>query len=116
MIIVKNDQPDVAYVASFSVVDAEGSPVPNPAGLTIEVTSDNPSAVSVLPDADPKTGSVHFGSPNPDGSPAIANITVAVKLADGTLIGSFGEQFTVTAGDPAAIAGGTIVFEGLTPA
>lgn len=115
MIIVKNTQPDVRYACAFNVVDAEGSPVPD-AKVAVEVVSDNPSAVEILPDADPRTGAAHFGSPNPDGSPATANITVNVKLPDGTLVGSFGEQFTVTAGDPTAIAAGTIGFEGLAPA
>jgi hypothetical protein len=115
MIIVKDTQPDVTFAIAFNVVDAEGSPVPAPPGLTVETVSDNPSAVAVIPGATDREGSVHFGSPNPDGSPALANITVSVKTADGTLIGSFGEQFTVTAGDPTAIAGGTITFADLTP-
>ena len=115
MIIVKDTQPDVNYSISFIARDAEGFPVSD-AALTVEVVSDNPGAVAVTPDpADQRRGSATFGGPNPDGSPAIANITVSVKTVDGMLLGSFGEQFTVTAGDPAAIAGGTIIFEGLTP-
>jgi len=42
-----------------------------------------------------------------------SNINVTVSLLDGTVVGSFGAQFTVTAGDPKAITGGSIAFEGL---
>lgn len=113
MYIVKDNQVDVPFAISFVITDAEGSPVPQP-DVAVAVVSDNPSAVAVIPGADQLSGTVHFGSPNPDGSPANANITVTVSLKDGTVVGSFGAQFTVTAGDPAAIAGGTIVFTGLT--
>ena len=114
MYIVKADIQDVAYsVGGFTVLDSEGSVVPN-AELDIVVTSDNPGAVQLTPDPDDQTkGIAHFGAPNTDGSPALSNITVAVNLKDGTMIGSFGAQFTVTPGDPAAISGGSIAFNGL---
>lgn len=116
MFIVKADNPDVGYtITPPSVTDSEGNPV-SVGDLTFEVSSDNPGAVALTPDpADQLHGSAHFGSPNADGSPAMANINVAVKAtATGTLLGSFGAQFTVTTGDPAAIVGGSITFEGLT--
>jgi hypothetical protein len=53
------------------------------------------------------TGVVHFGAPG------IASLNVQVS-SGGNLLGSFGAQFTVTAGDVSAITGGTIQFEGLT--
>lgn len=113
MFIVKDDTPDVNYsITPPTVTDAEGSPVPA-SDLVFETTSDNPSAVQVNP-ADQLSGTVHFGSPNADGSPALCNINVSVKNGAGTLLGSFGAQFTVTAGDPSAIVGGSITFEGLT--
>ena len=113
MYVVKDTQAAVAVAASFDVQDAEGQVVTDPAvlsGLQVEIVSDNPGAVAIAPDpgGDPKKGVASFGSPG------LANVNVSVKLADGTLVGSFGAQFTVTAGDPAAIAGGTIAFEGLT--
>ncbi len=112
MYIVKDNNPDVGYQISFQITDAEGSPVPQP-DVDVAIVSDNESSVKVIP-VDSLTGTVSFGSPNPDGTPSTANITVTVSLKDGTVIGSFGAQFTVTAGDPAAIAGGKIAFAGLT--
>jgi hypothetical protein len=116
MFIVKDDHADEQYVLSPVVVtDKEGSVVPG-APVTVEVVSDNPSVVAVVPDADPHTGKVTFGSPNADGSPATAGVTATFKAADGTVLGVRGAQFVVTAGDPAAISGGDIGFPGLTEA
>lgn len=109
--IVKADNPDVNYsINPPQVTDSEGNVVP--AGeLTFPIESDNPAAVEVIPDG-PLSGKVHFGGPNADGSPASAAITARV-IHNGNVIGVLGAQFTVTAGDPAAIAGGSLVFEGL---
>ena len=118
MIIVKDNNPDVRYaVGGFTVVDAEGSPVPG-AQVSVVVESDNPSAVVVTPDADPApgsaAGSASFGSPNPDGSPSQATVTAKVMFGE-KVVGLFTETFGVTAGDPESIVGGTLTFEGLTP-
>jgi hypothetical protein len=113
MYIVKDSQVDVPFQISFQVVDGKGDPVPSTA-VNVATVSDNPSAVKIVPGADQLSGTVSFGAPNPDGSPALANITVTISLPDGTVVGSFGAQFTVTAGDPKAIVGGKIVFTGLT--
>lgn len=113
MYIVRADNPDVGYhITPPTVTDSEGNPVPS-GELTFEVTSDNPGAVEVVPSG-PTDGNTHFGAPNPDGTPALANVNVLVKNAAGTVLGSFGGQFTVTPGDPSAIAGGTITFDGLS--
>lgn len=119
MIIVKDDNPDVRYaVGGFTVTDAEGSPVPG-AQVTVKVESDNPSAVAVTEDASPApgsgSGSVKFGSPNADGSPSQATVTAKVMFQD-KVVGLFTETFGVTAGDPAAIVGGSMTFDGLPPA
>lgn len=110
MFIVKDDNPDVRYsIAMPTVTDSEGHDIPD-AVLTFEVTSDNADIVQITPDAEnPRSGDVHFGAPG------LANVNVQVKSGD-TLLGSFGAQFTVTAGDPAAISGGGISFAGLTEA
>ena len=108
--IVKDDNPDVGYqVQGIVVTDAEGNTIPD-ATYDIAVISDNPDAVTVIPDAnDPTKGTIHFGNPG------AANINVQVTLSDGVVIpAAIGAQFTVTLGDPAAISGGTIAFEGLT--
>jgi len=107
MFIVKDDNPDVAYsITAPSVTDAEGNPIPD-ASLTYEVTSSDDTVVAITPADPPTTGSVHFGNPGQ------AAINVNVKSGD-ALLGAFGAQFTVTVGDPAAITGGSISFEGLT--
>ena len=112
---VKDDNPAVRYsLAAVQATDAEGSPVPN-AVIDVEVASDNPSAVAVVPDADPRAGTVSFGSPNPDGTPAVANLTATYKF-NGVVLGIKGAQIAVTAGDVAQITGGDIVLEGLSEA
>lgn len=110
MYIVKTDNPDVNYsIAPATVTDSEGNVVPD-AQLTYEVSSDNEAVVSITPGPDgPLSGTVHFGNPGQ------ANVNVNV-LFGATLLGAFGAQFTTTVGDPAAIAGGSISFDGLTEA
>lgn len=106
MFIVKADNPAVGYSLSYSVTDSEGNALPNEE-TTAEVTSTDEAVVSV----DSASGQISFGSPG------VASVNVQVKDADnGNLLGSFGALFTVTAGDPAAIAGGSIAFDGLTEA
>lgn len=115
MFIVKADNPDVRYrITPPTVTDSEGNAVP--AGdLTYNVVSDNPGAVEITPDPDNELeGNVHFGAPNEDGTPALANVNVTITNEAGTMLGSFGAQLTVTPGDPAAIQGGGISFDGLT--
>jgi hypothetical protein len=110
MYIVKTDNPDVAYlVTSPAATDSEGNPIPD-AKLDFETTSTDPAVVSITPDtANPLAGMVHFGNPGQ----ASVNINVSYK---GKILGAVGAQFTTTVGDPAAITGGSIVFEGLTEA
>lgn len=108
MYIVKDVQVDVSYEVAFEVTDAEGHKIPD-AKLVVEVVTDNEDAVSLIADAtDPKKGVAHFGAPG------LANINCTVKTLDGVILGSFGAQFTVTVGDPAAISGGTLKFGDLT--
>lgn len=115
MYVVKADNPDVKYGISPVVVkDSEGNTVPG-ASVDVVVASDNLAAVTVTPDADPHTGTVHFGGPNPDGSPATAGLTATFKFGDKVLAVK-GTQIVVTAGDPTEISGGDITLEGLTEA
>ena len=123
MFIVKADHPAVPYtITPPQVTDSEGNPVAVDS-LAFTVETSNPEAVAVIPDppaadgtpGDPLKGMVSFGRPNPDGTPSTAAVTVLVSdKATGSLLGSFGAQFTIPAGDPAAIVGGAITFEGLT--
>lgn len=108
MYIVKDDNEDVGYsVVIDGVTDAEGNTV-DPSSVMVEVVSDNEAAVSVTPSESDRTGTIHFGAPG------LANLNASVSDSNGNLLGSFGAQFTVTTGDPAAITGGSLSFEGLT--
>lgn len=110
MFVVKADHGDTNYQISATVTDSEGNEVES-TDVDWEVLSDNESCVSIIPDddSDPTTGKVHFGSPG------LANLNITAK-SNGVILGSFGAQFTVTAGDPAAITGATIAFEGIEEA
>ena len=107
--IVKDNNPDVLYLINpGQVTDAEGNVIEG-ATLTFSPVSSDPNVVALTPDPEnPLRGIAHFGAPG------TANINVTAALADGTIVGSFGSQFTVTVGDPAAMSGGSIAFEGLT--
>lgn len=110
MYIVKDDNPDVGFVLNLgTVTDSEGHEVPSDS-LMVTVESDNPDAVDVTMGDDDRSGSISFGAPG------LANLNVSVETASGKLVGSFGAQFTVTVGDPSAISGGSISFDGLTEA
>lgn len=109
MYIVKADNPAVGFNLTFTVKDSEGNVVPED-NLSVFVESDNEDAVAIEADETGRAGEVTFGSPG------LANVNVTVEDEEGELLGSFGAQFTVTVGDPAAIAGGTLVFEGLSEA
>lgn len=109
MIIVKDNQPDTGFaISGVTATDAEGHAIPD-AKLTYLVDSTDPAVVAVTPDpTDSTKGTVTFGGPG------IATINVQVDNESGVLLGSFAQSFTVTEGDPAAIAGGSIAFDGLT--
>ena len=109
MFVVKNNQPDVPYtIAPGQVTDAEGELIDD-AKLSYEVSSTDDAVVSITPGADSLSGTVHFGKSG------VASVNVTAK-SGADLLASFGAQFTVTKGDPAAITAGTISFGGLTEA
>jgi hypothetical protein len=107
MYIVKADHPEIGFNLSFTVTDSEGNVVPD-SSLIVMVESDNEDAVDITVDETGRAGTVMFGNPG------LANVNATVESEEGVLLGSFGAQFTVTVGDPAAIVGGALVFEGLT--
>jgi hypothetical protein len=107
--IVKDDNPDVGFAVSVGeVTDAEGQPIED-AQLSYEIASSDDSVLAVSINEDGKSGTVHFGAPG------AAAFSVQVKGPDGTVLGSGGDNFTVTTGDPAAIASVSTSFDGLTP-
>lgn len=108
MYVVKDDNPDVGYgIGIGEVTDSEGNVIEN-AQLSVEVTSDNEAAVSVEPAEGGLSGSIHFGAPGQ------ATLTANVKSASGVLLATGAASFTVTTGDPAAVAGVSLSFEGLS--
>ena len=114
MFIVKADNPDVGYaISKGTVTDSEGHVITDPdvlAQVQTEFVSDHPEVVAVIPNdpADVAAGGfVRFGDPGD------ANLTVNVKLADGTLLGTGGAQFKITVGDPAAVDAVGVTFDGL---
>lgn len=111
MFIVRADNPAVAYqITEPQVTDSEGNLISGE-DLSYEVTSTDSAVVAVEQDAENELrGLVSFGGPG------LASINAVVKDSTGDILGSFGAQFTVTVGDPAAIVGGSIAFEGLEEA
>lgn len=108
--VVKADNPDVGFSLTLGEVkDSEGNVIENPEGLTTEILSTNEGVLGFIPGDNDRTGTVHFGSPGQ------ANLNYSVKDADGTVLGSGSDGFTLTTGDPASIAGITATFDGLTP-
>lgn len=108
--IVKDDNPAVGFtVDTGEVTDAEGQVIAEPE-LTIECSSTDETVISVAANADGKSGTVSFGSPGQ------AAFQVAVKSKDGTVLGTGGDNFTVTTGDPAKISSVDVAFDGIVPA
>lgn len=107
MFVLKADHEDVPFTIEGEVTDSEGNVIDN-ADIDWAAESSNPSvvAINVDSDEDDTTGSIHIGSPG------IASVNVVGKY-NGAILANFGAQFTVVAGDPAAITGGKIVFEGI---
>lgn len=104
VIVVKDDNPDVAYdVQDLVVTDSEGQVIDHP-NLTFSIESSDPNVVQITPNDAASTGTAHFGAPGQ------ANVNLNVMDGEGNLLGALGAQFTVTAGDPKAITGGSLKF------
>lgn len=108
--VVKDDNPDVGFELTIGEVkDAEGNVIDNPQGLVTEILSTHEGVVQFIPGETDKKGTVKFGAPGQ------ANLNYKVTDANGNVLGSGSDGFTVTTGDPASIAGVTATFDGLTP-
>lgn len=107
MFVVKDDNADVNFsLVLGDVTDAEGNVIAD-AALDVAIGSDNPDVVSITFDQATRSGSAHFGGPG------VATIAATVS-SGGAVLGSGAASFTVTTGDPAAISGVSLNFEGLT--
>lgn len=108
---VANDHQDETFSISIGgVTDAEGEPLPNQDGLTVDVKSSDDAVVAVSFDPTSKTGVASFGHSG------VASLTASVTNAKGDILGSGAADFTVTTGDPAAVSDVKIAFSGLTEA
>lgn len=119
MYVVKADHPDVRYAITLPrAADSEGNPISTSDLAVRDVRSDNADAVTITPDNDTGlAGTVHFGKPNADGSPAEANITAKViNVRTGEQVGTLADHFTIPPGDPVQFVGGGFSFEGLNVA
>ena len=104
----KSDRPDFDFNVMITATDSEGNAIPNapiPAGHTLTVDSDNSAAFSVIQDlADSRLVHAHVGGPNPDGTPAMANVMAKLFDPADNLVAVGSALVTVTVGDPAAIS------------
>jgi hypothetical protein len=107
--VVKDDNPDVGFELTLGdVTDAEDNVISDPQGLTTEILSTHEGVVKFTGTSD-KAGTVSFGAPGQ------ANLNYNVKDANGKVLASGSDGFTVTTGDPAAVSSITAKFEGLNP-
>lgn len=112
--VVKDDQAPVNFALSVAgATDAKGQPV-DPTTLKYIVSSSDEAIATVGPNSaapdDDTQGTLTFlGEEGP--------VTINVEVEDsagGGVIGAYAANFTVTAGLPTAITGGSITFAGLT--
>lgn len=113
---IPDDQPDGRVTFHLSATDAEGQPITDPAviaSLVFEAVSSKEDAFIVTMDADQpdplnRVGGYHVGAPGQ------AAVTGNLKDAEGNLIGTGTDGFTVTTGK-VALGSVTATFDGLTP-
>lgn len=119
MYTVKGTTEDKRFsIAVGEVKDSEGSTIPT-SDFTVSVPeSDNESAIQILDPIQAEgqvQGTIHFGTPAPNGEPNIANVRYDImEISTGLIVGSVVETFNVTHGD-AATVNAPMVIEGLTP-
>lgn len=106
------NQPDAGFSLVVAATDDEGHPITDPAELaklTVEVINSDDSvfAATIDPD-DNRKGGYHVGGPGQ------ATVTQNLMNADGELIGTGTDAFTVTTG-PAKLGSVKSEFEALTP-
>jgi hypothetical protein len=113
---IPDDTPDGRVTFHLNATDSEGVAITDPAELAklgFTVTSSNDAAFVVTLDADQpdpanRVGGYHVGAPGQ------AAVTENLTAADGTLIGTGTDGFTVTTGK-VALGSVDAKFDGLTP-
>lgn len=114
MITVKATTVDTPFsVQIHRAADNEGNSIPAENFSMSTPVSDNAGAVEIVDyDATAQSGTLKFGSSNPDGTPNLANLSANVLDNEGNIVGVIGEQVAVTFGDVATFEGGfAIQFE-----
>lgn len=106
MAVYKADKPDFDFRIILIGTDSEGHEIvdaPIPAGHSLLLTSDNPTAFSAVQDAaDARLVHAHVGSPGQ------SNLVVNLFDGGGNLAATGGELVTVVAGDVTTIASITL--------
>jgi hypothetical protein len=105
----KADRLDFDAAVKISAKDSEGNVIPDisvPAGHSLTVSSDNPSALTATQDI-PNSKLVHYhvGGPNADGTPATANVSATLTDSVGNVVAADTAVVTVTAGDAETTTG-----------
>lgn len=105
-------------VTPVKLFDKEGE-IPSE-NVIVELVSTNPDAVSVIdnPDkpGDPLSKLLHFGTTNPDGTSAVAQVLRTVKKTDGSeWLAPASIEFIIPFGAVDHVEGGDLVVPGLTP-
>lgn len=113
---IPNNTPDGRVTFRLSATDEEGEPITDPAkfaDLIFEANSSNDAAFAVALDADQPDPTIRVGGYHV-GASGQAAVTGNLKKANGDLIATGVDGFTVTVGE---IALGSVraEFEGLTP-
>ena len=115
---IPDDTPDGTFSLAVTASDSEGHPITDPAllaALVAEViNSDETGFAATLDATDNRKGTYHVGGPNDDGSPKQCTVTQNLKDADGNIIATGTDSFTVTTGK-VALGSVTATFDGLTP-
>lgn len=113
---IPDDTPDGRVTFNLSATDAEGQPITDPAELAklgFELSNTNENAFVVTLDADQPDPSKRVGGYHV-GSPGQSALTSNLKDADGNIIGTGTDGFTVTTGK-VSIGAVKSEFDGLTP-
>jgi hypothetical protein len=113
---IPDDTPDGRVTFNLSATDAEGQPITDPAELAklgFELSNTNEDAFAVTLDADQPDPSKRVGGYHV-GAPGQSALTSNLKDADGNLIGTGTDGFTVTTGK-VSLGAVKSEFDGLTP-
>lgn len=108
---IPDDQPDAGFSLAIIAKDSEGNPITDPAELaklTVEIVNSDDTVFAATLDGSGRAGTYHVGNPGQ------ATVTQNLKDADGNLIATGTDAFTVTTGK-VALGGVSASFEGLTP-